>query len=172
MRSDIEAAANRMVSKFGAKRELKALPEHLWEGETVHEVASGLYADGSGILVATDRRLLFFVKGVLSSKTEDFAYDKISSLEHKNGMMLSSITIYVSNQKAEIKNLGKEESKRITDFTRNKMNNPSHKDAVAAPSVPSESISDQLLKLKQLHDAGVLSDEEYSAKSAPLIAQL
>lgn len=39
----------------------------------------------------------------------------------------------------------------------------------AAPVLP---VADQLLKLKELYDAGVLTHEEYSAKAAPLIERL
>lgn len=35
-----------------------------------------------------------------------------------------------------------------------------------------EGIEERLLKLKRLHEAGVLDDEQYAEKSAPLIAQL
>lgn len=171
-RQDIADAIARMPSKLGAKKELKALPDELWEGETVEVIASGTYSDGVGILVATDRRLLFLFKGLIRSISEDFAYARISSIEYKGGMAFASVIVYVSNQKAEIKNLTKGEAKMIVDLARNRMNNPRPPEPVSASVPVVESPADQLLKLKQLHDAGVLTDEQYAEKTAPLIAEL
>ena len=44
--------------------------------------------------------------------------------------------------------------------------------AHAAPAAPAASIADQLVQLKSLFDAGVLSPDEYEAKRAILVAQL
>lgn len=45
-------------------------------------------------------------------------------------------------------------------------------DVLPQQTLPALSASDQLLKLKELYDEGVLSYEEYSAKAAPLIERL
>lgn len=167
-RPDIEAAIARMGTKFGSKREIKALPDELHENETVNHIVVGEYSGGQGILVATDRRLLFIFRGIMKQITEDFGYDRISSIEYKGGMMLASIKVYVSNQKAEIGNLQKAEAKRIVDDVRTRMNQPTH----ATPAEPAPSVADELLKLKQLHDAGVLDDATYEAKRGPLVDKL
>lgn len=168
-RKDIQDAISRMGTKFGSKRELKALPNELSENETVHHIVVGEYSGGQGILVATDRRLLFIFQGIMKQIVEDFAYDKISSIEYNGGLMLGGIKVYVSNQKAEIKNLQKPEAKRIVDDVRGWMNQP----APATNNTPAPvSAHDELLKLKQLHDAGIIDDATYEAKKAPLIAKL
>lgn len=169
-RPDIEAALARMGSKFGAKRELKALPDELLENETVHHIVSGEYSGGLGILVATDRRLLFVFRGIMKQITEDFGYNRISSIEYNGGMLLGGIKVYVSNQKAEIKNLQKTEAKRIVDDVRAFMNKPA--EANNAPAPAPSSVHDELMKLKKLHEAGILDDATYEAKSKPLIEQL
>jgi len=158
-----------MGSKFGSKRELKALPDELLENESVRHIVSGTYSNGQGILVATDRRLLFIFRGITKQITEDFGYGRISSIEYEGGLLLASIKVYVSNQKAKIENLQKAEAKRIVDDVRSWMNQPKANDA---PAPSQTSVHDELLKLKQLHDAGIIDDETYKEKSAPLIAQL
>lgn len=166
MRPDIQAAADRIQSKLGIGKELKTLDAELWEGEQVARIVGGTYGKGNGIVVLTDRRVLFYFRGVVSAQTEDFPLDKISSIDFKSGLLLGEITVYVSSQKATIKNVEKEGGKLLVDEARAAI---SHH---AAPSAASTSAADQLLKLKQLHDAGVLSADEYEAKRAPLIAQL
>lgn len=160
-----------MGTKFGSKRELKALPDELLENETVHHIVTGEYSGGQGILVATDRRLIFVFRGIMKQITEDFGYSRISSIEYNGGLLLGGIKVYVSNQKAEIKNLQKVEAKRIVDDVRSRMNQP--EPAVNnTPAEPTLSAHDELLKLKSLHTAGIIDDATYEAKSAPLIAQL
>lgn len=118
MRQDIAAAASRMTNKLGTKRELKNLLSQLWEGETVHHITSGFYSSGNGILVATDKRLLFYFKGVVRSTSEDFPYSKISSIEVKSGIMFATLTIYASNQRAEITQIAKAEAEAFASFAR------------------------------------------------------
>lgn len=154
-----------MPSQFGTKREIKALPGELFEGEIVEAIASGAYSNGVGILVATDRRLLFLFRGIVRASSEDFSYDRITSVEYKGGLALASLIVYVSNQKAEIKNLTKPEAKMIADLTRARMTGGSAKIAAASPT-------DALLQLKQLLDAGILTQEQYDEKAQPLLAQL
>ena len=169
-RPDIAAAVDRMTSTFGAKKELRQLPQELWEGETVRHIATGTYADGNGIIVATDRRLLFLYYGMARQVSEDFAYDRISSIEFKGGMVLATIVVYVSNQKAEIKNVGKDEAKRIVDDARNAMHNkPTASNRVVEGST---SIQDELLKLKELQNAGVIDEDTYQTQAQPLLRKL
>lgn len=58
-RPDIEQAKNRMTTKFGGKRELRKLQEHIWPGETFERMATGVYGGGLGLLVMTDKRPIF-----------------------------------------------------------------------------------------------------------------
>jgi Protein of unknown function (DUF2510) len=76
LRSDIAAAKGKMRVKFGAGREIKRLPEHLWEGETVDQMTTGMYGKGNGLVVLTDRRLLFLHEGLMSKTSEDFPIEK------------------------------------------------------------------------------------------------
>ena len=179
IRPDIAAAMSRMGTKIGAGKELRALPSELWPTETVMHLTSGTYSNGNGLLVVTDARILFLFMGVIRSMSEDFRYDRISSIEYKGGMLLATITVYVSNQKAVIQNVEKSLAKRIVDEVRATIHNPqtpyvpvqqASGPAVAPPI--GDSVADQLLKLKQLLDAGVLSQAEYDQKRSILIAQL
>lgn len=168
MRPDIQAAADRIQSKLGIGKELKTLDAELWEGEQVSRIVGGTYGKGNGIVVLTDRRVLFYFRGVVSAQTEDFPLDKISSIDYKSGLLLGEITVYVSSQKATIKNVEKVGGKLLVDEARAAISHqttPHH-------AAPAGTTADQLLQLKQLHDAGILSTEEYEAKRAPLIAQL
>ena len=102
---------------------LRSLPEHLWEGETVERISSGQYGSGTGIVVATDRRLLFLKDGWTSTTTEDLPYDKISSIQWSTGIVFGTITVFVSGDKSEIKQVNKNDGKAIVDLVRNRTSN-------------------------------------------------
>lgn len=173
IRPDIDAAISKMPSKVGGKRELKKLPEHLWEGEQVSILETGQYGAGMGIMALTDRRLLFLKDGIMSQTSEDFPFDKISSIQWSSGMMFGKIAVFVSGNKAEITNVGKAQGKAIVDAVRNRISAASGPAApavsVAPPAPVSEDPVEQIQKLAGLRDAGILTEDEFSAKKAQIL---
>ena len=102
-----------MNSRIGAKRELKALEDELMSDEAVHHLAGGTYQDRNGLIALTNRRVLFFHRGLMKSTTEDFPLSKITSVQHESGMLMSKIKVAVSSRDVEIKNVEKNDAKRI-----------------------------------------------------------
>ncbi len=115
---DIAQAVARMRSKVGARRELNKLPELLWEGETCEMVMRGTYGGGNGILVLTNQRIMFLKEGIVNSKSEDFPLKNVSSIQFKKGMILGSITIFASGNKADIGNVDKVNGQDVVDVVR------------------------------------------------------
>jgi len=71
------------LESFLGRREIKELPSILWDNEKVENIIQGLYNNGNGILVGTNKRLIFIDKGIIFGiKVEDFSYDKISSIQY------------------------------------------------------------------------------------------
>ncbi len=66
----------------------------------------------------TDRRLLFVQDGVMSKSTEDFPYSKLSSVQWNSGMLLGTLTVFASGNRAEIKNMQKDDGKEMADALR------------------------------------------------------
>ncbi|PND49816.1 MULTISPECIES: DUF2510 domain-containing protein [Rhodococcus] len=118
LRPDIQAAKDRLTATVGAGRELKNLESHLWEGERVDMLCVGQYGKGQGLLALTDRRLMFVFHGILGQTTEDFPLDKISSIQWGAGMLLGTITIFASGNKAEVKSVAKTDGKALVDRVR------------------------------------------------------
>lgn len=168
-RPDIQAAINRMEGKLGAGRELKKLPEHLAGDETVEQLATGMYGKGMGLLVMTNRRLLFVLEGVMAKMSEDFPYSKISSIQWSSGMVMGSIVVHASGVKSEITHVTKQTGKQIVDAVREKISGTgSAPAAVPAPAAATSSV-DELVKLAGLHQQGVLSDNEFVAAKKTLL---
>ena len=174
-RADVDAAAERMGFKLGSKREIKKLVEHLWDGETVEFLASGTYGGGGGLLALTDRRLIFLRDAWTSKVVEDFPIDKISSVQWKSGMLTGSVLIFVSGNKSEIGNVQKDAGKALTDSVRSKiagLNQMSAPTAAAAAAAQDVDPMEQITKLGALRDAGLLTDEEFTAKKAELLDRM
>jgi hypothetical protein len=177
LRADIAAAKNKMRVKFGAGREIKRLTRHLWEGETVEQMTTGMYGKGNGLVVVTDRRLLFVHEGVMSQTSEDFPMDKVSSVQWQAGMMTGEIVIFASGNKSEIKMVNKDDGKEIVDRIRHRISAPSHaasSDAApaAASNPPPADPMEQIKKLGELRDAGLLTQEEFDSKKADLLNRM
>lgn len=173
LRQDIEAARGRMRAKIGAGREMRKLPEHLWEGETVEYMTGGAYGAGTGLLVLTDRRLLFLQDGIMSKTSEDFPLDKVSSVQWSSGLLLGTVTIFASGNKAEVKNVNKDDGKAITDQVRNRLSAPKGPPPAAPAAAPTNPDPfEQLRKLGELRDAGIVTPEEFEAKKSEILSRL
>src|SRR6478672_8751933 len=87
-------------SKWLGKKEFKALPDILWEDEQLEKAVQGWYESGTGLLVATNKRLIFIDKGMVKLRVEDFPYDKMTSIQYETGWVQGEITIFASGNKA------------------------------------------------------------------------
>ena len=171
LRPDIATAKSKMRVKWGGGREIKRLTSYLWEGETVDQMTTGAYGNGTGLVVLTDRRLLFVQDGLMSKTSEDFPIDKVSSVQWTSGMLMGAIVIFASGNKAEIKNIVKDDGKEIVDKIRHRISSP-----IPAPAPTGSALADdpieQLRKLGELRDAGVVTPEEFEAKKTELLSRL
>lgn len=73
--------------RFFMRKELKKLPELLYEGEDIVDLAQGRYNGKQGAIVCTDRRVLITEEGLFRSTLEDFPYERISSVQSDKAMM-------------------------------------------------------------------------------------
>jgi hypothetical protein len=87
---------------------------------------------------------------------------------------MGTITIYVSGNKAEIKNVDKNAGKTLVETVRDRITNRAA--APATPSVPAaasqDDVLEQIRKLGELRDAGILTEEEFAAKKTELMGRL
>jgi hypothetical protein len=173
---DLDALAQQQLGKWPSKtvkKELAYLPTALFDGETVENLAVGDYKDrmGKGLLVLTDRRLLFIESsGFMATKmnVEDFALDRITSIRHQLGGGSGTIEVFVSGNNAKIESvMPKERVEEISGMIRTRINAGSN-----APSTPVADPSAQMTQLKALLDAGVLTQDEFDAKKSEILSRM
>jgi hypothetical protein len=175
VRPDIDAAAEKLSSAFGAKREIQRLPEVLWEGETVEILATGVYGKGNGLLAMTNQRLVFYFHGVMSQKVEDFPYSRISSVQWSGGVLMGTLTVFASGNKAEIKQVPKDQGKALADHLRMKISGggvPAAPAEAAPVASPAGDIASRLATLDQLRAAGAITNDEYQDRRTKILDSL
>jgi hypothetical protein len=172
LRPDIEKARSLMSAKLGSGREIRRLAEYLWDDEQVERMLSGTYGGGTGLLVLTNRRLLFVKDGMMKKTLEDFPLDKISSIQWSSGIALGKVIIFASGNKAEVGSVTKKDGKDLADLVRERIAGISRAAAPTPPAPPpvgTASVADELRKLADLRDTGVLTDDEFAAQKARLL---
>lgn len=135
-------------------------------------MTGGTYGNGTGLVVLTDRRLFFFQDGVTSKKSEDFPFAKISSVQWSSGMLMGSIVIFASGNKAEITNVVKKDGKAMVDTARGMLSAVEQSAVAPTASAPTVSLIDQIRQLGELRDSGIVTPEEFESKKAELLSRI
>ena len=152
------------------RKEIKELPTILWDDERVEHLVQGLYDKGNGLLVATNKRLIFVDKGRLYGlRVEDFPYDKISSIQYKTGFMTGEITVYTSGNKAEIQNVEKGQVRVFCESVRARISGPALSRPASSPVHGDSDIIAKLERLALLKSTGVLDEEEFAQQKQAIL---
>ncbi|MBT0995535.1 PH domain-containing protein [Cellulomonas sp. DKR-3] len=159
---------------------LEQATDHLEAGEEVIAAVQGTYETKkmgndwtrAGILIATQKRIVFYAKKMGGYDLESFPYDKVSSYEQSKSMMGHSVTFFASGNKVAMKWISDQAALQVfSDLVRDKIHGGS-----ATLDITSTNIHDdvmrQIRKLAELHQAGILTDEEFTSKKAELLSRL
>lgn len=156
------------ISNHLGRKEINELPQILAESETIDNIAQGTYNNGQGILVSTNRRLVFVDKGLLYGlKVEDFPLDKITTIQYETGFLLGEIKIHTSGNIAKIDNVEKATARAFAEFVRNKLSQSKEATATIINNQPD--VYDQLEKLAKLKEQGILTQEEFDTQKKKLL---
>ena len=179
MNEDKAAAINNVVAKLDgmdrsviARKEIKELPDILWEDELPERIVAGTYNNGWGILCATNQRLLFIDKGLLFGlKVESYVYEAISSVESKSGLLWGSVKVYASGNNEDFEHVNNRQAHAFAQYVREKI---SKSRTPTAPPIQqgasSVSVAEELTRLADLMERGILTKEEFDQQKAKLLA--
>jgi len=155
---------------------------HLESGEAIKAAVLGTYETkimGSdtvraGILLATDRRVVFYAKKFTGYDLESFPYGNISSFEQGKNMMGHNITFYASGNRVHVKWIPTDNNlAALTDLVKATMNTSHRAAPTSTPSAPAQpDVMSQLRQLGELRDAGVVTQAEFDSKKAELLSRL
>jgi hypothetical protein len=171
-RIDVEAAKKRMSGAVGAAPEIRDLPDHVWPDETVEEMATGLYQYRRGLLVLTDRRLLFVAKGTFSGRAEEFRFDSITSVRLESSLLLASLVVRADGVLRRVDSMEKADARRMVTHVRARLASRSRPAEPSAANGGGRQVVTLLKYLGELRDVGVLSSEEFQTKTTELLTRL
>jgi hypothetical protein len=148
--------------------------EHLEQSEQAISAVLGTYeakvlgqdSVRTGMLIATDHRVVFYAKKVGGYELESFPYSNISSFEQGRNMMGPNITFFSSGNKVHIKWIKDGDVPEFVAAVRSRMGKSSN----AAASAPD--VAEQIRKLAELRDQGLLTDSEFQAKKTELLSRM
>ncbi len=168
-RIDLQLEKIGFAKSFMGRREVAELPKIIGEDEEIFALVQGNYNEKIGILVATNKRLLFVDKGLIyGMKVEDFGLDKITSIQYETGILFGEIKILASGNTAKISQVTNAEAKTFSEKVRAKLSETKKTTSHTVINQPLD-VADQLLKLSKLKDQGILTQEEFDTQKQKLL---
>jgi hypothetical protein len=160
----------------GYKKNLVAVEEHLDTGETIQQSCYGVFkikmlghdSANNGIFLVTEKRAMLFGKKLFGYDMESFPLSKVTAIEMSKGMWGKKITLKMSGNSAEM-TIFEGDSDALVNYIREHMGEMA---APASAPSPAEDIPAQIQKLAALKDQGILTEEEFTAKKAELLAKM
>jgi hypothetical protein len=157
-----------MSGSVGATREIRDLPQHLSPDETVEEMATGLYQYRRGLLVLTDRRLLFIARGSVGGRVEDFRLDSLIAVQLESSLLLASLVMQAGGAICRVDSMEKVDARRMVTHIRTRL----AERARPAPGSGGRQVVTLLKHLGELRDVGVLTADEFHTKKTELLTRL
>lgn len=175
-RAEIEELAKQQIrNTMGIGREIRELEGVLHPEENVSRLARASREGKNGLLVLTDRRVVWFHASIGRRDVLEQTYERISSVEASRKMMSATLAINAGGDVWAMKDImPKDAVNDLAGLIRQRADaahghGPAPQ-AAAAP--PGEDVIGQIQRLGELRDSGVLTVEEFEAKKAELLAKL
>jgi hypothetical protein len=103
------------------RREIKKLPDLLPIGEEILHMAQGRHEGGTGLIVATDSRLMFIEQGVSHQKVRDLPFAIVSSVQAEVNVVASKLIVSSMQGEVAISRVyPKDRTMQIADYVRSR----------------------------------------------------
>jgi hypothetical protein len=126
-----ERVAHAVAAKLDAgtrwllRREVGNLAHLLPAGEEIVHLAQGRHEEATGLIVATDRRLLFIEQGISHQRVEDYPYAEIRSVQVDVSVVSSELTLSAFDGESTIGRVyPKDRTLEIADYVRTRTSLP------------------------------------------------
>lgn len=153
-KSDIDIA----ISQFFLKNEKLLAAFSGWGG-----AASIL----NQYLIISDARVIFWERGLLESGNRAFYYNDISDVSETRGVMWGGIELNVHGGFESFPNMNSSEIPLAVKIIRDRVNKVRNESSASSISIP-----DQIKKLAELRDSGILTEQEFTSKKTELLKRL
>ncbi len=146
--------------------------KHLEPEETILLVLNGTTEKGvlgrqhPALYIATDRRVILYISKLFGDKLQIFPYANISSIEFQDTFLYGhNILLFVGKKKYTMKFV-QENAEQFVQIVQQKIGK-------SVDSVnPVIDIPDQIRKISELRDKGILTEEEFTSKKQELLMKM
>jgi uncharacterized pyridoxamine 5'-phosphate oxidase family protein len=145
------------------KTETRHLPSIIHEDEHIGGVIYGRAESAGGMLVATDRRLLFLDHRLFFKKTDEISYDVVSGVSTNNQGNFTSITVHTRLGDFTLRYVNTKSASHFVHYIENIQVERDKKDTPAKPPAQKTSLDDNFALSQDAriflssHDIGVVS---------------
>ncbi len=101
--------------------EVGKLASLLHEDEKIEAFVYGVYSAGWGMLVATDRKLIFVDKVFFDLKVDELPYSMISAIDHSFGHYFAKVVVHTRSKDYSFKRIRCKCAENFVDFIEEKM---------------------------------------------------
>ncbi len=158
------------------KSEIKELSKLLHADEQLHGLLEGFLKNihgrsinGLGLVIATNKRVIFFRKSIIGTVTkEEIPLNKVTSASYRKGLMFSSISITSASNDSIVEQCDKKISKKFIDNLLGLINNQPN----ISNNQDNNFQNDPLLKLEKLYELkqkGILTEDEYNQQKSKIL---
>lgn len=156
--------------KFGVYKEIKALTKILDDNEKIQYATSGAL-EGTVLMVLTQRRVLFIDCGLLyGMKQTEIPLDMVNSVSFKKGLLMGTIIISHGSGSSLVKNVPSSNCPIMTERIKKCAEEYKSRKIKTKTETSSDfSVADELSKLKELLDTGILTKEEFETQKQRLL---
>lgn len=179
---------NVALDSFGTKKELNVLANYLEEDEVVFALTSGMMAQtetsnsfdfgaNTWLVALTSERFLFLDCAMLTSSvdTQSIRHDKVQAVSSSQGWVLGKIMVDLGSRVLVIDNCQKATVSVIADLANKWLKELQKQKTAVTPGgsgTAEQSPLDKLEKLANLLAMGALTEEEFKAAKAKILAAL
>lgn len=157
------------------QKQIDRAAEVLQPGEVVLDVTTGMIevarmgskTSRKGAILVTDRRVILYAKKMGGYEMYDHVYGLLTAIDYKKGMMYGRITLAASGAEARVSQIPKDDVERIAKAMRERIAE-AHEQGKPGTGAPVNA-ADEIRKFGELHDAGILTDDEFTAKKKQLL---
>ena len=160
------------LAKYGAKPELKELPNILFDDETIKEVISCFFDGRNWLAFCTNKRVILLSKGMIFGfKQVEIPLEEINSIKASKNMIVGTIVIYDEANTMVLENVLHEYLQPFVSAVNRGREalKQSFMHNVKVEEKKEEDFIDQLERLAVLRDKGIVTEEEFQAKKKQIL---
>ena len=155
------------AGKFGTRKEIRALPGILQQGEEIKALTSGFLHDKTWLIVCTSRRLLFIDHGFFFRVQQlDIPLERINSFEYKTGFIFGEFTVNDGSEKSNVHSIRKGTLLPFVNAINVELERIRSKRKSPLVHV---NVAEQIRKLHELKREQIITDDEFEKQKQKLL---